>query len=102
MSDSSSVVSTSTTGAAFDLVAGLVERVRSAGVSLIIGTQTTSTLGEKAERIMGTVGTLITHRNGSPEDIVSYAGTEPVFEDTYEVSEESGERKKKSGRLQSQ
>ena len=87
---------------AVNLVAGLVERVRSAGVSLIIGTQTTSTLGEKAERIMGTVGTLITHRNGSPEDIVSYAGTEPVFEDTYEVSEDSVERKKKSGRLQSQ
>ena len=86
---------------AVNLVAGLIERVRSAGIGLIIGTQTTHTLGDEAERMMGTVGTLITHRNGAPEDIISFAGTIDAFEDTYEV-DATGERTKKSGRLQSQ
>lgn len=86
---------------AVNLVAGLVERVRSAGISLIVGTQTTNTLGEKAERMLGTVGTLLTHRNGSPEDIISYAGTEKFFEDTYEINE-NNQRVKTGGRLQEQ
>ena len=51
--------------------------------------------------MLGTVGTLVTHRNGSPEDIISYAGTEKFFEDTYEI-DENNQRVKTGGRLQEQ
>ena len=83
------------------LVAGMFERVRSAGIGLVIGTQTTASLGDLKDRILGAVGTLVTHRNGAPEDVITFAGTVSRYEDTYEV-DEFGNRNKKSGRIQDQ
>lgn len=83
------------------LVAGMFERVRSAGIGLVIGTQTTASLGIVKDRVLGAVGTLVTHRNGGPEDIIAFAGTKQGYEDTYEVME-NNLRNKTSGRLQEQ
>ena len=83
------------------LVAGLFERVRSAGIGLVIGTQTTASLGDLKDRILGAVGTLVSHRNGAPEDLIKFAGVVSRYEDTYGVDEFKN-RVKTSGRLQDQ
>lgn len=82
-------------------VAGLVERTRSAGVALVIGSQTVTSLGLGAERLLHTAGTVITHRTPAPEPIVSLAGTVAAWEDTQTV-DHLGVRTATSGRLQQQ
>jgi hypothetical protein len=79
--------------------AGLIERTRSAGMAIVLGTQTTASLGEAAPRILQTAGTVITHRNPAPEDVVSLAGTEWTWEDTHDV-DALGIRHATSGRRQ--
>ena len=81
--------------------AGLVERTRSAGMALVIGSQTTDSLGDAAIRLLQTVGTVISHRNSAPEDICKLAGTIDVWEDTHELNRNGG-RSPTSGRLQQQ
>ncbi len=81
--------------------AGLVERTRSAQVAIIIGTQTVSSLGAHAERLIQTCGLVIAHRNPAPEALVSLVGTVPVWEDTHEV-DQLGVRTATSGRRQHQ
>ena len=81
--------------------AGLVERTRSAGVAFIIGTQTVSSLGTHAERLMHTCGLVIAHRSPAPDALISLVGTVPVWEDTHEV-DDLGMRTATSGRRQHQ
>jgi hypothetical protein len=81
--------------------AGLVERTRSAGMALVIGSQTTDSLGESAIRLLQTAGTVICHRNPAPENICELAGTIDVWEDTHELNANGG-RSATSGRLQQQ
>jgi len=81
--------------------AGLVERTRSAGMALVIGSQTTDSLGESAIRLLQTAGTVISHRNPAPENICELAGTINVWEDTHELNA-NGARSATSGRLQQQ
>ncbi len=81
--------------------AGLVERTRSAGMALVIGSQTTDSLGESAIRLLQTAGTVISHRNPAPENICELAGTIDVWEDTHELNANGG-RSATSGRLQQQ
>jgi hypothetical protein len=81
--------------------AGLVERTRSAGVALLIGAQTIASLGEHADRLLQTAGTIICHRTPVPDGIVELAGTLPVWEDTQNV-DAFGTRVASSGRRQQQ
>ncbi len=81
--------------------AGLVERTRSARVAIIIGTQTFSSLGVHAERLLHTCGLVISHRNPAPEAVASLVGTVPIWEDTHEV-DNLGMRTATSGRRQHQ
>jgi len=81
--------------------ASLVERTRAAGLALVLGTQTTASLGEAAPRVLQTAGTVIAHRSPAPEDIVNLAGTIPVWEDAHRIGP-FGQRMAESGRLQSQ
>ena len=83
------------------LAAGLVERTRSAGMAIILGSQTVESLGDSAVRILQTAGTVIGHRNSSPEDICKLGGTIDVWEDTHELTS-SGGRLASSGRMQQQ
>lgn len=82
-------------------VAGLVERTRSAGIALVIGSQTVTSLGLEAERLLHTAGTVISHRTPAPEPIVQLAGTVAAWEDTQSV-DQFGVRTATSGRLQQQ
>ncbi len=81
--------------------AGLVERTRSSGMGIIIGSQTTDSLGDAALRLLQTSGTVISHRNSSPQDICELAGTIEAWEDTHELKA-LGRRSATSGRLQQQ
>ena len=82
-------------------VAGLVERTRSAGIALVIGSQTVNSLGLGAERLLHTAGTVISHRTPAPEPISSLAGTIAAWEDTQTV-DQLGLRNATGGRLQQQ
>ena len=82
-------------------VAGLVERTRAAGVALIIGTQTVSSMGLHADRLLQTAGTVLCHRTPIPEPIVELGGTVSAWEDT-QLVDTWGRRVATSGRLQQQ
>jgi hypothetical protein len=86
---------------ASQFAAGLVERTRSAGIALVIGAQTIASLGDAADRLLQTCGTVITHRTPSPDAIVELAGTVQVWEDSQTV-DGLGVRVAMSGRLQQQ
>lgn len=86
-------------GRASRAAAGLVERTRSAGIAIVLGAQTTASLGEAAPRLLQTAGTIISHRTPMPEDIVSLAGTDWRWEDTHDV-DALGQRRATSGRRQ--
>jgi hypothetical protein len=86
---------------ASQFAAGLVERTRSAGVAIVIGAQTVASLGESADRLLQTCGTVISHRTPLPDDIVELAGTVQVWEDSQAV-DAIGVRVATSGRLQQQ
>jgi hypothetical protein len=81
--------------------ASLIERTRAAGLALVLGTQTTASLGDAGPRLLQTAGTVITHRSSAPEDIVTLAGTVNVWEDAHRIGP-LGLRQAESGRLQSQ
>lgn len=81
--------------------AGLVERTRSARVAIIIGTQTVSSLGEHAERLLHTCGLVLVHRSPAPDKLISLVGTIQIWEDTHEV-DHLGLRTATSGRRQHQ
>ena len=81
--------------------AGLVERTRSAGIAIVIGAQTVVSLGEAAERLLQTCGTVMSHRTPLPDSIVELAGTVQVWEDSQTV-DPLGVRIATSGRLQQQ
>ncbi len=86
---------------ASQFTAGLVERTRSAGIAIIIGVQTVASLGDAADRLLQTSGTVITHRTPLPDSIVELAGTVQVWEDS-QVVDGLGVRMATSGRLQQQ
>lgn len=86
---------------ASQFVAGLVERTRSAGIAVVIGAQTVASLGESADRLLQTCGTVICHRTPLPDVIVELAGTVQVWEDSQTV-DGLGVRVATSGRLQQQ
>ncbi len=86
---------------ASQFAAGLVERTRSAGIAIIIGVQTVASLGDAADRLLQTSGTVITHRTPLPDSIVELAGTVQVWEDS-QVVDGIGVRMATSGRLQQQ
>lgn len=86
---------------ASQFAAGLIERTRSAGIAIVIGTQTIASLGEAADRLLQTCGTVITHRTPLPDAIVELAGTVQVWEDSQGV-DGLGIRVATSGRLQQQ
>ena len=86
---------------ASQFAAGLVERTRSAGIAIIIGAQTISSLGDAADRILQTCGTVITHRTPLPDGLIELAGTVQVWEDSQSV-DGLGVRVATSGRLQQQ
>ncbi len=81
--------------------ASLIERTRAANVALVIGSQTVASLGESAERLLQTAGTILCHRTPLPDDLVALAGTVSAWEDTQEV-DSLGIRRANSGRLQQQ
>lgn len=86
---------------ASQFVAGLVERTRSAGIAIVIGAQTVVSLGEAAERLLQTCGTVLSHRTPMPDSIIELAGTVQVWEDSQTV-DSLGVRNATSGRLQQQ
>ena len=86
---------------ASQFAAGLVERTRSAGIAIVIGAQTVASLGDAAERLLQTCGTVITHRTPLPDTIIELAGTVQVWEDSQTV-DGLGVRVATSGRLQQQ
>lgn len=86
---------------ASQFAAGLVERTRSAGIAIIIGAQTIAILGDAADRLRQTCGTVIAHRTPSPDGIVKLAGPVQVWEDSNLV-DGLGLRVATSGRLQQQ
>ena len=86
---------------AAQFIAGLVERTRSAGIGLVIGAQTVASLGDAADRLLQTCGTVIVHRTPLPEAIVALAGTVQTWEDSQTV-DPLGFRQATSGRLQQQ
>jgi hypothetical protein len=86
---------------ASQFAAGLVERTRSAGIAIVIGAQTVASLGESADRLLQTCGTVVTHRTPLPDSIVELAGTIQVWEDSQTV-DGFGVRMATSGRLQQQ
>lgn len=86
---------------ASQFAAGLVERTRSAGIALIIGAQTVASLGDAADRLLQTCGTVISHRTPLPDDVIELAGTIQVWEDS-QLVDGLGVRLATSGRLQQQ
>jgi hypothetical protein len=86
---------------ASQFAAGLVERTRSAGIAIVIGAQTVSSLGDAADRLLQTCGTVITHRTPLPDGLIELAGTVQVWEDSQSV-DGLGIRVATSGRLQQQ
>ncbi len=88
-----------TDGRASAAAAGLIERTRSAGVAIVLSSQTTDALGRHRDRLLRTAGSLITHRTPAPEEIAALAGTETVWEDTHQV-DSLGVRRQTSGRRQ--
>ena len=86
---------------ASQFAAGLVERTRSAGIAIVIGAQTIASLGDAADRLLQTCGTVIAHRTPLPDAIVELAGTVQVWEDSQTV-DGLGIRSATSGRLQQQ
>lgn len=86
---------------ASEAAAGLVERTRSAGMAIVLGTQTTASLGEAGPRLLQTAGTVLAHRTPNPDDIVALAGTSYAWEDSHRITETGG-RRPDSGRLQRQ
>ncbi len=86
---------------ASQFAAGLVERTRSANIGIVIGAQTVASLGDAADRLLQTCGTVISHRTPLPDSIVELAGTVQVWEDA-QVADGLGVRVATSGRLQQQ
>ena len=86
---------------ASQFAAGLVERTRSAGIAIVIGAQTVASLGDSADRLLQTCGTIIAHRTPLPDAIIELAGTVQVWEDSQTV-DGLGVRNATSGRLQQQ
>lgn len=86
---------------ASQFAAGLVERTRSAGIAIVIGAQTVASLGDAADRLLQTCGTVISHRTPLPDAIVELAGTVQVWEDS-QMADGLGVRVATSGRLQQQ
>src|ERR1035437_1975400 len=86
---------------ASQFAAGLVERTRSAGIAIVIGAQTVASVGESADRLLQTCGTVISHRTPLPYAVVELAGTVQVWEDSQMVAA-LGVRVATSGRLQQQ
>lgn len=86
---------------AAQFVAGLVERTRSAGIAIVVGAQTVASLGDAADRLLQTCGTVIVHRTPLPDTIVELAGTVQAWEDSQAV-DGLGFRVATSGRLQQQ
>ncbi len=86
---------------ASQFAAGLVERTRSAGIAIVIGAQTVASLGDAADRLLQTCGTVMSHRTPLPDAIVELAGTVQTWEDS-QLVDGLGVRVATSGRLQQQ
>jgi type IV secretory pathway TraG/TraD family ATPase VirD4 len=87
-------------------VARLFGRARSAGISLILGTQELADLrgaedGALREQVLGNIATLIAHRQNVPESaelIAAMAGTKPVWVTTQQTEDAGGASGKGSRR----
>ncbi len=87
-----------------DHVAGLFQRARSAAVSLLLSTQEVADLRRVAEgfedQVLGNVEVLIALRQNVPESaelVASFAGTEEVWEHTFQTDHRLGVPKHRGG-----
>ncbi|NJO83687.1 MAG: hypothetical protein HC828_13370, partial [Blastochloris sp.] len=67
--------------------AGLFEMVRFHGASILVTGQSYAGMGEGFERILGAAETLILHRTGDPERLLSRAGERPRFQRRVGIAE---------------
>ena len=74
-------------------MAGRVEQARGFHTSLILAPQVVAGMGdeEQAERILGSVETVVCHRVNTPERIAALAGTRPEYSMHYDQEGANGE-----------
>jgi hypothetical protein len=77
-------------GLADGAMSGRVEQARGFNTSLVLAPQVIEGMGGKDEtaRILGSVGTLISHRVNTPDEIVRLAGTQQVPQLTVRIAED--------------
>lgn len=77
-------------GLADGSMSGRVEKARGFNTSLVLTPQVIEGMGgrEETARILGSVGTLISHRVNTPEEIVKLAGTQKIPQLTTRIAED--------------
>lgn len=77
-------------GLADGSMSGRVEKARGFNTSLVLPPQVIEGMGgrEETARILGSVGTLISHRVNTPEEIVRLAGTQEIPKLTIRIAED--------------
>ena len=77
-------------GLADGAMSGRVEKARGFNTSLVLAPQVIEGMGGKDEtaRILGSVGTLISHRVNTPDEIARLAGTQEIPKLTIRISED--------------
>ena len=77
-------------GLADGSMSGRVEKARSFNTSLVLAPQVIEGMGGRDEtaRILGSIGTLISHRVNTPDEIVRLAGTHQIPKSTTRIAED--------------
>jgi len=83
-------------------MASRLEQARGFNTALILAPQTAAGLGEpaEAERILGSVETIVCHRVNTPDPVIALAGTRRVVEYSTQIDETVGQTGAGSARLQ--
>ena len=83
-------------------MASRLEQARGFNTALILAPQTAAGLGEpaEAERILGSVETIVCHRVNTPDPVIALAGTRRVVEYSTQIDETVGATGAGSARLQ--
>ncbi|MCA1656201.1 MAG: hypothetical protein LC713_00525 [Actinobacteria bacterium] len=83
-------------------MASRLEQARGFNTALILAPQTAAGLGDQAEaeRILGSVHTVISHRVNTPDAVIALAGTRKVVEYSTQIDEHVGATGAGSARLQ--
>ena len=83
-------------------MASRLEQARGFNTALILAPQTAAGLGEpeEAERILGSVETVICHRVNTPDTVIALAGTRKVIEYSTQIDKATGPTGEGSARLQ--